>query len=99
MGNRPIGAGRRAHWAEYGPRYESSPDVLDRAPALFPAHKARLDEFAARGVLFAVGTFAGPVADGSMAIFATRQDAEAFAQDDPFVTGGAVRSWRVLEWN
>ena len=39
------------------------------APAHFPAHKSRLDEFHARGDLLMVGTFGDPQAQGSMAIF------------------------------
>ena len=34
-----------------------------------------------------------------MAVFTTREAAEAFAQGDPFVLNGVVRAWRVLEWN
>ena len=45
-----------------------------------------------------VGTFADPQADGSMAIFNTRDGAEAFATGDPFVLQGVVRSWTVKEW-
>jgi uncharacterized protein YciI len=34
-----------------------------------------------------------------MAIFTTREDAEEFARDDPFVVHRVVARWRVLEWN
>jgi uncharacterized protein YciI len=79
--------------------YASAPDVLSRAPAHFPAHKARLDEFHARGELLLVGTFGDPQAQGSMAIFTTREAAEAFVADDPFVLNGVVRAWEIREWN
>ncbi len=79
--------------------YESADDVASKAPAHFPAHRARIDEFHARGTLLMVGTFADPQKDGSMSIFKTREAAEEFATDDPFVRGGVVRAWRVLEWN
>jgi uncharacterized protein YciI len=46
--------------------YESAPDVAAKAPAHFPAHKARLDDFHARGTLLMVGTFGDPQAEGSM---------------------------------
>ncbi len=45
-----------------------------------------------------VGTFANPQADGSMAIFNSRQGAEDYAAEDPFVLQGVVRSWTVKEW-
>jgi uncharacterized protein YciI len=40
--------------------YESADDVMSRAPAHFPAHEARLQEFHGRGELLMVGTFADP---------------------------------------
>jgi uncharacterized protein YndB with AHSA1/START domain len=40
--------------------YEAAPDVFEKAPLHFPAHKVRLDAFHARGDLLAVGTFADP---------------------------------------
>jgi uncharacterized protein len=79
--------------------YESAPDVLTTAPVHLPAHRARLVEFHARGVLLMVGTFGDPVTEGSMAIFSTREAAEEFVKDDPFVLHGVVRSWTLREWN
>ncbi len=78
--------------------YESSEDVRSKAPAHFPAHRARLDEFHARGVLLMVGLFGTPE-EGAMAVFTTQQAAEEFARDDPFVLHGVVRRWYVREWN
>jgi uncharacterized protein YciI len=37
--------------------------------------------------------------EGSMAIFTTREAAEASAEGDPFVLNGVVRRWSVREWN
>ncbi|MEN3280983.1 MAG: uncharacterized protein V7607_2123 [Solirubrobacteraceae bacterium] len=79
--------------------YTSADDVLTRAPAHFPAHRTRLGEFHARGTLLGVGTFGDPQSQGSMAIFASREAAEEFARDDPFVLGGVVSAWEVREWN
>ncbi len=79
--------------------YASADDVASKAPAHFLAHKARLDEFHARGDLLLVGTFADAQRDGSMSIFRTREAAEEFAAGDPFVLNGVVREWRVLDWN
>jgi uncharacterized protein YciI len=52
-----------------------------------------------RGDLLLVGTFADPQKDGSMSVFRTREAAEEFAREDPFVLNGVVRDWRVLDWN
>jgi len=79
--------------------YESADDVAAKAPAPFAAHQARLDDFHGRGTLLMVGTFADAQQDGSMAIFSTREAAEEFVGDDPFVRSGVVRGWRILEWN
>lgn len=79
--------------------YEPADDVASKAPPHFPAHKARLDEFHANGTLLMVGTFADAQADGSMAVFTTRDAADAFVDGDPFVQHGVVRAWRVLAWN
>ena len=79
--------------------YDSGDDVARKAPAQFPAHRARLDEFHDAGTLLMVGTFENPQENGSMAIFTTRESAEAFARGDPFVLNGVVKAWRILAWN
>ncbi len=79
--------------------YESADDVLSKAPAHFPAHKARLDDFHARGDLLMVGTFGDPQEEGSMAIFTSREAAEEFVREDPFVLNGVVRDWHIREWD
>ena len=85
--------------AKYVVLYESAENVLEKAPAHFPAHSERADEFHARGTLLMVGTFGDPQEEGSMAIFTTREAAEEFVADDPFVVNGVVRSWEIREWN
>ncbi len=85
--------------AKYVLFYESADDVASKAPAHFPAHLARWKEFQGQGTLLMIGTFANAQEEGSMAIFTTRQAAEAFARSDPFVLNGVVRRWSVREWN
>jgi uncharacterized protein len=79
--------------------YESADDVASNAPPHFPAHWARCQEFHARGELLMVGTFGDPQAQGSMAVFSTREAAEEFVSEDPFVLNGVVGRWEVREWN
>jgi uncharacterized protein YciI len=79
--------------------YESADDVLAKAPAHLAAHSARGREFHERGSLLAYGPFANPQEEGSMAVFTTREAAEEFARDDPFVLNGVVRSWQIREWD
>jgi uncharacterized protein len=77
--------------------YESAEGVREKAPLHFAAHRARWQEFLDQGTLLQIGTFSD--LEGSMAVFATREAAEEFAQTDPFVLNGVVRSWRIREWN
>jgi uncharacterized protein YciI len=71
---------------------------LPKAQANFAAHKARLDEFQARGALLMVGTLGDPPS-GALAVFTTREAAEEFTKDDPFVLHGAVKPGVIQEWN
>jgi uncharacterized protein YciI len=77
--------------------YESGNDVATLAPLHFPAHKARWQEFAETGRLLAIGPFTDGA--GAMSVFVTRAAAEEFAEGDPFVVNGVVRSWSIREWN
>jgi uncharacterized protein YciI len=79
--------------------YESAQDVASKAPPYFPAHLERLQAFHARGELEMVGTFEDPQAQGSMAIFTTREGAEEFVAGDPFVLNGVVRGYEIRGWN
>jgi uncharacterized protein len=79
--------------------YHSADDVAHKAPAHFPAHLARIHEFRDRGEILSVGTFADPQGQGAMAIFPTRESAEAFAAGDPFLLNGVIRDHEIREWN
>lgn len=79
--------------------YESADNVAAKAPAQFPAHKVRYEDFHARGDLLMLGTFGDPQREGSMAIFRSREAAEEFATGDPFALNGVVQRWQVREWN
>ena len=78
--------------------YQSAENFRETAPVHFPAHKARLDAFHARGDLIAVGTWADP-REGAMAVFRSRAAAEEFVRDDPFVINGVVSSHQIKDWN
>ena len=79
--------------------YESADDVAATAPAHFPAHRARWQEFADRGELLMIGPFANAQEDGAMGIFTTRAAAEEFVRGDPFVLNGIVRNWYIRDWH
>jgi uncharacterized protein len=79
--------------------YESADDVAAKAPAHFPAHLDRIRQFHDRGDLVMVGTFEDPQSQGSMGIFTSREAAEEFIADDPFVLNGVVRGYEVRGWS
>jgi uncharacterized protein len=79
--------------------YTPADDVAAKAPPHYAAHVARLAEFRERGELLEVGVFGDPQGQGSMAIFATREGAEEFVREDPFVLGGVVASHEIRDWD
>jgi len=78
--------------------YDVAPGSLAKLKEHFPAHRARLEDFHARGLLIAAGPLGNPP-ESAMGIFASREAAEEFIKGDPFVTNGVVSKWRLLEWN
>lgn len=69
----------------------------DEIMAIYPRHKAIVDQFIARGEVVGVGPFTDP-AGGNMALFRTRAAAEAFAKSDPFFLEGVVREYQIKDW-
>jgi uncharacterized protein len=78
--------------------YEVAQDGMAKAMANFEAHRTRLNEFHARGVLLMAGPLGNPP-EGALGIFTTREAAEEFVKGDPFVLNGVVSKWRLVEWN
>ena len=65
--------------------------------AVYPRHKAFLDQFLARGEVVGVGPFTDS-GGGNMALFRTRDAAEAFAKGDPFLLEGLVKEYEIKDW-
>ena len=84
---------------KYVVTYEAAEDVVSKAPAQYPAHAARAHDFHSRGELLMIGVFEDAQADGALGIFPTRQAAEEFIREDPFVVHGVVRAWHIRGWN
>jgi uncharacterized protein YciI len=74
---------------------ESSGASKDAIMAVYPRHKAIVDTFIARGVVLGIGPFTD---GGNMVIFKTREEAEAFSREDPFILEGVVKSVVIKEW-
>lgn len=61
----------------------------DEVMAIYPRHTVFLDRFLARGDIVGIGPIVD-AAGGNMALFRSREAAEAFAAGDPFVVEGLV---------
>lgn len=75
---------------------EGSGATMEAIMAVYPRHKAVVDVFKARGEVIGIGPFADR---GNMAIFRSRAAAEAFANEDPFILEGLVKSYVIRDWN
>lgn len=76
-----------------------SPSGMSREElmAIFPRHKVFLGQFLARGEVVGVGPFTD-AGGGNMALFRSREAAEAFASGDPFLLEGVVKEYQIKEW-
>lgn len=77
--------------------YENAADFAETAPLHIKAHRARLEEFHGQGTLLMAGPFTHPE-QRAMGIFTSREAAEEFIKDDPFVLNGVVVGWEIREW-
>jgi len=75
---------------------ESSGASMEAVMAVYPRHKALVDQFKERGEVIGIGPFTDR---GNMGIFRTRAAAEAFAEQDPFLLEGLVKSYVIRDWN
>ena len=79
--------------------YELVDDYLERRAPLRPEHLGLAEAAHERGELLMAGAMSDP-ADGAVLVFRGEDGsaAEAFAQADPYVREGLVRSWQVRPW-
>jgi uncharacterized protein YciI len=75
---------------------ESSGASMDKIMEVYPRHKAIVEKYVSRGEVIGIGPFTDR---GNMAIFKTRQAAEEFVKEDPFILEGLVRSYVIKDWN
>jgi hypothetical protein len=74
---------------------ESSGASREAIMAVYPRHQRVVDKFAAQGVVLGIGPFSD---GGNMAMFKTREAAEAFVKEDPFILEGLVKSYSIRDW-
>lgn len=75
---------------------ESSGASMDTIMAVYPRHKIIVEKYVAQGDVIGIGPFTDR---GNMAIFKTREAAEQFVKEDPFILEGLVKSFVIRDWN
>ena len=75
---------------------ETSGASMEAIMAAYPRHKEVVDAFMGRGEIIGIGPF---VDRGNMGIFRTREAAEAFCKQDPFILEGIVKSVVIRDWD
>ncbi|MBR2649286.1 MAG: hypothetical protein IKD55_10630 [Sediminibacterium sp.] len=75
---------------------ESSGATMETIMNVYPRHKVVVDKYIEKGEVIGIGPFSDR---GNMAIFKTREAAEAFVQEDPFILEGLVKSFVIKDWN
>lgn len=80
--------------------YEVVDDYVARREPFRPQHLALAEQAAARGELVLGGALVDPV-DLAVLLFRgpSRDVAESFALNDPYVQNGLVVKWSVREWD
>ena len=69
---------------------------MDAIMAVYPRHKAVVDAMVARGDVIGIGPFTDK--GGNLAIFRSREAAERFVAQDPFILEGLIKSYEIRDW-
>jgi uncharacterized protein YciI len=77
--------------------YEYVGDIVERREPFRADHLAAIRAGQEDGRILMAGPLGDPP-NGAAIVFADRDQAEAFARGDPYVTNGLVTSWRVEPW-
>ena len=75
---------------------ESSGATMESVMKVYPRHKIVVDKYISKGDVIGIGPFNDR---GNMAIFKTREAAEQFVTEDPFILEGLVKSFVIRDWN
>jgi len=75
---------------------EPSGATMEIIMSVYPRHNAVVEKYVAKGEVIGIGPFADR---GNMAIFKTREAAEQFVTEDPFILEGLIKSFVIRDWN
>lgn len=84
---------------KYVVSYEATADFMTKVPLHIEAHRGLWRRYHDNGTLLMIGPFTDAPAGGAMGIFTTREAAEAFVAEDPFIRNGIVARHTIREWN
>jgi uncharacterized protein YciI len=79
--------------------YRLADDYLERRAALRDEHLTLAQAAHERGELLLAGALPDPFDRALLVWTAPREVVERFAEQDPYVVQGLVRSWTVRPWN
>ena len=71
---------------------------METIMSVYPRHKIIADKYIQSGDVIGIGPFTDNVR-GNMAIFKTREAAEQFVKEDPFILEGLIKSFVIRDWN
>lgn len=74
---------------------EPSDVSMEAIMEVYPRHKMIVDKYQEQGHLIGIGPFRER---GNMAIFRSREAAESFVTEYPFILEGLVSSFVIKEW-
>jgi uncharacterized protein YciI len=77
--------------------YDVVDDFVEKRAPYRASHLSQATQAYARGEIVLAGALAEPT-DGAVLIFHSGEAAKAFAESDPYVQNGLVKSWRVRKW-
>jgi uncharacterized protein YciI len=69
---------------------------MEAIMSVYPRHKVVVDAFIARGEVIGIGPFTDK--GGNLAIFRSREAAEEFVKQDPFIQEGLIKSYDIRDW-
>lgn len=75
---------------------EPSDVTIETILAVYPRHKIIVEKYVEMGQVIGIGPF---LDKGNLGIFKTREAAEKFVKEDPFILEGLVKSFTIHEWN
>jgi uncharacterized protein YciI len=70
---------------------------METIMGVYPRHKAVVDKYLENGDVIGIGPFTDSTR-GNMAIFKTREAAEQFVKEDPFILEGLIKSFVIRDW-